>query len=327
MAKRRSRRRAPKIQPAQLNLFYEIENGVAKSHIDTQRDLSRVNRRLYDQGRLVAYQGLTFIWRNVGAVGISNLEIKVRTAGNTWVVQNAFVKGKALWNQMQALVLDDNPSLAGKWHDFKVTLHNDMIVASTLDPLDGNGVPYTMAGGEWLYSFFVLPQHEVDGAGVPKPAEQVTVDLIGDDGSSSRSLVKAYQLSRATVQSPMPNVPGGMSASFFNLLTDTGSQEPELADRIEDENDQPPYDVDDYPQGAGNAPEPVIQGYAATSSAEVDGRIGPFVAPCGLLEIEMTAFDVNGAPIAPSESWPDIGIILHVAPGMYKGTASIPMGQ
>jgi hypothetical protein len=58
----------------------------------------------------------------------------------------------------------------------------------------------------------------------------------------------------------------------------------------------------------------------------VDGRIGGFIAPCGLLEIEVRGFDVNGAPVAPVDM-PEIDILLHVATGMYKGVAAVDMGQ
>jgi hypothetical protein len=96
-----------------------------------------------------------------------------------------------------------------------------------------------------------MPQHEVEtagpDAGKPLPAEEKTAVLVGPNSGTKESLINAYQESRATVQSPMPNVPAGMSGSFFNLLTDSGSQEPELADVIEDENDLPPYDRDAYP--------------------------------------------------------------------------------
>jgi hypothetical protein len=326
MAKRR-KSRSRKIQPAQLDLYFEADTAAAgdsRSYVDTARELSKVNRRLYPQGRMYAYQGLTFIWKQ-SAANLATIEVSVRTAGNTWIVQNAHVKGEALWNQMQELVLEDNPSVAGKWHDFKVRLSDQQITARELLAKDGQGVDYLV--GEWDMSTYVMPQHEVDPAtGLPLAATELTACLIGGDTTTKRSLVKAYEESRSTVQSPMPNVPAGMSDSFFNLLTDSGSQEPELADVIEDENDNPPYDLDDYPGGDANAPDAVTVGYGAISAQEVDGRIGPFIAPCGLIEIDIKGYDQAGDPIATA-AMPVVGLLLHVAPGMYKGTASVPMGQ
>ncbi len=328
MARNRKSRKHTKIQPAQLDLLFTTDIAGAndsRSYIDTARELSKVNRRLYSQSRMYAYQGLTFIWRQNNSAAIASIELSVRTAGNTWIVHNAHVKGEALWHQMQELVLEDNPSVAGKWHDFKVQLSSQQITARQLEAVDGSGTVYQP--GEWDIATYVMPQHEVDPAtGEPLAAEELTPVLIGVDTASKRSLVKAYEESRATVQSPMPNVPAGMSTSFFNLLTDSGSQEPELADVIEEENDRPPYNLDNYPGGDANAAVPVTVAYSAISPQEVDGRVGPFIAPCGLLEIDIKGYDVNGVVIDDAEM-PPIDILLHVAPGMYKGVAAVPMGQ
>lgn len=328
MAKRKSKSRSMKIQPAISTIALRTDpstSGSYLNYVDTAKELSKVNRRLYEQGRLYGYQGLTFIWKATG--GLATIECSVRTAGNTWITQNAFVKGKALWHQMQELVLEDNPSIAGKWHDFKISLIKDQVTARQLSALDGYGNPYL--NGEWNLSTYVMPQHEVDPVtGLPLTAVERTACLIGPNSTAGgiQSLVKAYEESRATVQGDMPNVPAGMATSFFNLLTDSGSQEPELATTIDGENDNPPYDLDNYPGGDGNGANPVTVGYAAISAQEVDGQIGAFVAPCGLIEIEIKGYDVNGEAV-PAQQMPDIDILLHVAPGTYKGVAAVPMGQ
>lgn len=302
------------------------QNNSYLSYVDTAKQLSKINRRLYSQSRMYGYQGLTFIWKSTG--DLATIECSVRTAGNTWVVQNAHTKGEALWHQMQALVLEDNPSIAGKWHDFKVLLDSGSVTRRQMEALDGEGNPYT--DGEWDVSTYVMPQHEVyttgANAGEPLPAEEFTPTLVGLDTGSRRSLVKAYEESRATLNPNTPNVPAGMTSSFFNLLTDSGSQEPELAAVIEAEGNNPPYDLDNYPGSGVNAPGPVTVAYAAISSTEVDGRIGAFLAPCGLLQIEIKGYNSSGVAIAPEEM-PAIDLLLHVAPGSYKGVASVPMGQ
>jgi hypothetical protein len=321
--KRRTKKQT--IQPAITSLYFQADTATAgdsRSYIDTARELSKINRRLYQQGRCYAYQGLTFIWRATGTV--ATMEVSVRTSGNTWITQNAWTKGKALWDEMQSLVLDDNPSIAGKWHDFKIRLSDQQIAARTLDVKDGAG--NDVKGGEWDLSTYVMPQHSVDAAGNPLAAEEFYATLVGPDTSASRALVKAYEESRSTVQPLDPNVPAGLSASFFNLLTDSGSQEPELADVILAEGDAPPYDTDEYPGGATNSPVPLTVQYGAISSAEVDGNVGPFIAPCGLIEIEIKGYDANGAAV-PTGQMPVVDLLLHVAPGFYKGVAAVPMGQ
>ena len=326
--KRRSNRKARKMQPAVTDLLFKNVDPAAPAtainsmYIDTFRELSKVNRRLYKQGHMLAYQGLTFIWRANAAASAATVEVTVRTAGNSWVVQNAHTKGEALWNQMNELVLEDNPSIKGKWADFKVRLTKDQLLPITLEARDGNGDVY--AAGEWNYADYVMPQHDVDPAtGLPLPADVFAAALIGPDGGSIKSLALAYQESRATVQADMPNVPAGVSTSFFNLLTDSGSQEPELADIIIDENDNPPYDIATYPGTVGNAPVPVTVQYGAVSAAEVDGRLGGFVAPCGLLQIDVKAYGSDGAAVTA----PIVDILLHVAPGPMKGVMAVPMGQ
>ena len=82
--------------------------------------------------------------------------------------------------------------------------------------------------------------------GLPLPALEFEPVLFGTDTASKRSLVKAYQESRAQVQAA-PALDPLLADSFFSLLTDSGSQEPELADVIADENDIAPYDMDEYP--------------------------------------------------------------------------------
>lgn len=330
---RKKRSKGAKMQPAVTDLYFKANPATdsdPRFYVDTARELSRVNRRLYSQERMYGFQGLTFIWKAKAASNLATIEVKVATAGNTWVLQNAYVKGRALWHQMQDLVLEDNPSIKGKWHDYKCQLAASQSLVRTLDALDGAGNAYTVTNSEWNISSYVMPQHEVHAsgpdAGKPLAAEEFTPLLIGDDTASKKSLVKAYQESRATVSKDQPNTPPGITTSFFNLLTDSGSQEPELATVILEENEDPPYDLDEYPQGAVNAGVPVVAGYGAISASEVDGRIGGFVAPCGLLEITINGYDAAGVAVT-SANMPEIELLLHVAPGSYKGVAAIPMGQ
>ena len=294
--------------------------GSIQQFIDLARDLSRVNRRFYEQNRNYVVRGITFVTNPQMAQG-EVASMTVSAAANTWVVQNAHVKGEALWHQMNELVLEDNPSIQGRWSGFRMRLNTSMATANTLNPIAGDGVT-AVGAGEWNYSKYVMPQHEVDPAtGLPLPAVELTPLLIGSDGSTTRSLVKAYEESRATVQPIDPSVPAGMSTSFFNLLTDSGSQEPELADVIEDDNDEPPYDHDDYPQGDGNNAFPVFLDNTAVTRETAVGKIGSFIAPCGLIQLTSSINpDAGGAATS-------VGIILHVAPGDYKGTMSVPMGQ
>ena len=64
---------------------------------------------------------------------------------------------------MNKEVLDDNPSVQGKWADYKVYLTESQSGANTLDNLDGAGGDYP--DNEWEISRYVVPQHDVDPEG------------------------------------------------------------------------------------------------------------------------------------------------------------------
>ncbi len=315
-------------QPAQLDLLYSWTPDTATpstatstiQYVDLARDLSRANRRFYEQNRNYVIRGITYIMPQQ-AVGGSVGYFTVSAAANNWCVQNAHVKGEALWHQMNELVLDDNPSIQGRWAGFRLRLNTDMVDAAILNPLAGD-VTTPLGVGEWDYSRYVMPQHDVDPVtGFPDPAEEKQPVLIGADTATKRSMVKAYEESRATVQPVDPSVPAGMSTSFFNLLTDSGSQEPELADVIEDDNDEPPYDHDDYPQGDGNNSFPIMLATTDVNPAKLVANIGSLIVPCGVFQVSSSTFQNSNEEFQP------VSFIVHVAPGNYKGTMSVPMGQ
>lgn len=312
------------ITKAQRTMTLVVPAGV--SYIDIAQCLSITNRKLFRQGMVYGIESLEFTY-GAPAAALDTVKVDVSVAGDTWSVHNAHVKGEALWNEMNDLVLEDNPSVQGKWHDYKVFLdgaHRTNLISAGIPNL----TPQTYLGGEWEYSDYVMPQHDVDPAtGVPLVADQTNCHLLGDDiggpGSfSSVGLVKAYAESRATVSPDQPNVPGGMPTSFFNLLTDSGSQEPELALVIEAENDNPPYDLNNYPGGDLNAPDPIIAEFGAATIGSPIGILTSFIAQCGLIRINNQGL-LDGAPVASDT----LTVILTVMAGKYKGIAAIPMGQ
>lgn len=331
-----------KITPLQTSLIYKMQPGAVSAglgYVDSFKSLSQVNRKLIRQGHQLAVGSVEFTY-NADPNTVSVVEIRALTAGNTWVVHNAWVKGKALHDQMQELVLEDNPSLKGKWADFKIQLESAMGSGNTLAALDGDLQPYTGTGtspdGEWNYSMYVLPQHDVNPAtGEPLDALQYTAVLIGPDSNvavgaidGKRSLVKAYAESRSTVQQNDPNVPATVPTGFFNLLTDTGSQEPELADIIIDENDQPPYDYDQYPGADVIAPAPIIQSTGVASVGHPKGTLPGFMAECGLIKFEVRAWDQNGVQVADLGAVVgDVVLKVNYVPGTNRGLMMKRMGQ
>lgn len=326
MAKRRNGMR--KIQPAVLQLQYEVAPNVPR-FIDLASDLSRVNRRLYEQGMNYAV-GSIQIAQDLQSAN-TGCELTVSAAGNTWITQNAHVKGRAMWDQMNDQVLDDSPSIQGKWADFKVYLTEDMDSSNTLKCTDGAGGAWPATDIEWNYSKFVIPQHATSSdpatPGAVIPAQEAVVALCGEDdvsGATYRlSLINAYELSRATVQDPMPNVPPGASSSFYSLLFDLGGQEEELTDIIEDANDVPPYSntVGAYPGGAAFTTHNALTvvGKEITSQYQPTATIGSFIAPCGLLRLSSTVDSDSSAE--------NFKVFVNLVPGSYKGVMAEAMGQ
>ena len=324
MARRKSSR--GKLTKAQRTLQFTLPDGF--SYLDSAEALSMVNRKLFSQNRCYGIQSVEFKFR-ANPLVYDSIEVTANVAGDTWVVHNAHTKGEALWHQMNQLVLEDNPSIKGKWADFKVFLNTEhraeYFLTGNLQPQASSGTAFLP--GEWNYSDYVLPQHSVDGAGNPLPADTTQAHLVGASlggpgAWQSVSLVDSYQESRATVQQNDPNVPAGMSQSFFNLLTDSGSQEPELADIIILENDQPPYDLDNYPSGGINGPGTVQSEFGIASASYPTGQLSSFVAQCGLVKFFTRAFK-DGEPVAA----PALDVLVTYMPGTYKGIAAIPMGQ
>jgi len=332
MARKSKTRKLTKAQ----RTFYVQMNTETTRYLDVGECLSIINRKLMSQSKCYGIESIEFDFFNTQQfVAIDAVRLQADVIPDNWVCQNAYVKSKALWNEMQQLVLHDNPSVAGKWHDFKIWMDSahraSYITSGALLPRTGDGTLYLP--GEWTISNFVLPQHEVDPAtGLPLAADTTQAHMLGADVGTpgaylSVGLTEAYAESRALVRDGTPRVPAGFADSFFNLLTDSGSQEPELAGTIEFENDDPPYDADAYPGAAGNAVGPVIGDMMGASSGAPNGILGPFVAPCGL--IKLTA---NGAKVALDGTTSPVGgaevmLKITVMAGKYKGVAAIDMGQ
>ncbi len=315
--KKRSKR-TKKMEPAVTSLFYEMPVGTSR-YIDLAADLSKLNRKLFAQGYQYVVAGVT-VTDDVGVT--SALDVQIRTAGNNWITQNAWSKGCALWHEMQQEVLRDNPSVKGKWHDYKVFLTENQASSITLGAVDGASSAWP-SGAEWNISTYVLPQHDVDAAGNVLPAEEWVACLVGPDDAPNKrfSLVKAYEESRATVQDVAPNVPLALPNSFYLKLMDDGSQDPELAEVIRDENERPPY-----PNAAGEYPGGSAFGFAGALTTVARGvkndftptmTLPGFTAECGLMYV--TATRSAGAE--------NCRLQIHLVPGNYRGVMAIPMGQ
>lgn len=308
-----------KMAPAQTKLTFFLSNEGASGRrwIDLAQCLSAVNRRLYRAGKHYYVSSI-----KVGLIPSSDTAgLQLSTIPDTWVTNNAWKKSFALWNDMNKNVLADNPSVQGKWADFKIFMSKTHLESGTVSsagpqynilPVDASG--NAIKANEWYMARYVSPQHDVDPAtGEPLPADEYYCHMLGADSGtqgaySSVGLVDGYSKTRAMVQIA-PDVPALMQDNWMTELSDLGGQDPELANVIEDANDNPPYDIDEYPGSGTNFPEPVWSSFVTTTTTIPVAYGEGFKVPFGLIQV-----DWSGA---------GAGNILQIEllPGDYKGVA------
>ena len=288
-------------------LTYKIPAGTGgQEFVDIAQGMSIVNRKLNRQQGLWTVLGVNVYAETVAdAVGVG-YDIEISGAPRTWVARNALVKGFEHWKEQQAeAYAASSPSIKPKWQDFKVFLNNDhrtsFVAGDDLLPTSGSmfgsSDPY-IAGPDWVHSKIVFT--DLDGGGLPTTHEPDLHIIGAGNGNTSVSLIRQYQISRARVFSPDPDVPSALTTSIYTLM-DAG-----LSDKIEevtqnllDENDEPPYDVDDYPGGASNGTEPTLYTFGSNSSTfRRKISITGFAAPNGVVRINWAAMPVGGvAPV------------------------------
>ena len=304
------RRSAKKTTPAVRYLRYELTNsnnaGTETSHfIDLARDLSRVNRRLYRQGRDYHVKRITVISANTPNTqpGSEN-RVSFSTMPNSWVTQMAWSRGFQLMKQMNERAMSGiSGDISGKYADYKIYLSHDMATGTVLAPKDNGG--NTAVSGEWTYSKFVTP----DGT---TSSDEFELCMLGNHsgGAGSRThvgLVKSYGESRATVNQDSPNATPVSTGDPLANLFDDGTVHDEILSNLKADNDNSPYSANNYPGDDGNMPKPIV----VQDTTIVDGRatVGGFMARCGLLEIEAKSSVSNDV----------YSILVELAPGNYRG--------
>lgn len=272
--------------------------------IDLSRDLSRVNRRLYRQGRDYHVKKITIVSANTPNGGN---RISFSTVHDTWVTRRAWKRGFETYKMMQKEATHQiSGDVKGTWDDFKVYLSPDHRTGTKMNPLDNGGNAWD--AGEWTYTKLVTP----DGT---TGTDEFELTLIGDHSGSAGSrtsvgLIRSYGESRATVNSPDPNVPTNASSDPLVNVFDYGTQIDEVINLMESQGDAPPYELTNYPGGAGNGQKPSV----VQDTTIVDGKavVGGFNAIAGLIEVEAKSQVPNDV----------ISILVELAPGSYRGVAA-----
>ena len=313
---KRSRSKAKKITPAVRYLRYELVNSASPNtetshYIDLAKDLSAVNRRLYRQGRHYHVKRITVVSSNTPNVGytdpttlITGGRVSVGVAPTSWVTQMAWKRGFEVFKEMnQRAMTNVAGDITGTWADFKIYLTTDHRNGTKLAPLDNGG--NAVSAGEWVSSRFISP----DGTTSSDEFDAVLLgDHVGSAGTRvSVGLVKSYGESRATVTFGDPSVPGNLSDDPLLNVFDYGTEIDEVLNRLESDNDTPPYDHANYPGDDANMPKPIVVQDATLSDGKA--TMGGFTAMCGLIELE------SKSPIANDT----FSVLVELAPGNFRG--------
>ena len=170
-------------------------------------------------------------------------------------MENAYTKSKALWHEMNEQVLDDQPSIAGKYRDFKIGMdanHVTQGIQNQISPgnriltpviIDSTGTSnFTIADftgavaprADWEFSQLTFPNDPATGV-----TTSYTMHAVGASNPTSKGLIEGYAASRSRPQITDPNVT--TINGWMNDLFDDGEQLDDLKDIIEDDNNRPPY--------------------------------------------------------------------------------------
>lgn len=289
-------------------LHYTLANGT--QYIDVFRDLSALNRKLIRQGRIAYVTDVVYtVWS--GTTGNGG-QLIVNALPNDWVTNNAWKKAQAHWLAQQR----DTRKLVGQsgkptWEDFKVYYDASHRTGTTL------AVP-GLSYGEWVYSKLVY-----DDGSLREP----TCHVQGNDvAATDVGLVLNYQKSRATVQVSDPELPDEYSHNVYAYMAEAENDvADEIAQNMEYDNDQAPYDQNDYP---GNDSNIVIGQHATLLCTPVTTAIDRFssvlCAPLGLLKLTHTGIDASDGSATTA---PVAYLSFRIAYGNYKGLAAPTFGQ
>jgi hypothetical protein len=334
MAKKYSKRKGKKLQPAVMNLSFTA-NPSGTNYIDLSWAASIVNRRFYRQGINWSVAGFSITTSGNTAPGT----VTVCKAPTTWMTYNAWVKSKAMYDKMNDQVIDANDhDIKAKYHDFKVNLNSAMAAATVqtdIDvPLDGEillptdcsySLPFTgvTANGdsEWQYSTIQIPTDGGSGAPV-----EFGLHIVGPD-AATKGLITGYADSRSrpiNTGEPNTGADGGWMLNLFDLADNLD----EIRLDLRTDNDRPPYHVgnDDsaaefYPGGERQLPGTEVVGYAAfgtsvgaTGSVTNQRSVKGGMFPCGLIELKA---NLTGPTL--------YDVIVHLVPGHHRGYLCEPM--
>ena len=290
--------------PTELRLSFEF-SGNSTQFIDIARALSAINRKFVSQ-QAYFYVSKVELYNNEDAF------VDIHTLPDTWTTRNAYKRGRAMFEKMNGLL---DPAVSGiaaaPYYDFKVYMSDRHRSTGSADPAmyDINSAQDLIVPDEWDYSQLISADDDGDAT---QQADNFYLHMLGDhQGSTSNwisvGLIKSYGESRTTVSTF-----GGSEAALditdpiMNLM-DNSSEEQinDIATRLQQDNDVPPYDADLY---VGEEVHMAQQARLVTTSTL--GRVATapgFCAPLGLICVD------------PQQTATAFRVVITLAPGTYHG--------
>lgn len=313
-----------KLQPAVTKMFFSVPLE-DNSYIDISQCASIVNRRFYRQGLNWAVAGF-----RIHSAASTTGQVTVFKIQDTWMASNAWQKGFALWNKMNEQVLDEQPSIKPKFHDFKIAMDTDHLAAGS-PTFANNLIPFVQNSsatqteylkGEWTRSLIEMP----NDAGVPGATVGYAIKMHGDDTTSSKALIQGYADSRSVPTEPDPVTQGGADTGWMNNIFDVGDSHEEIALNLQTIGESLPYHQMEYPGAGGNGSEPQVHAIGILSGTTVGGQTmlegGNF--QCGLVKI---VTDLVDDPPEGQQKATAVDLELILVPGTHRGYLCEPMQE
>jgi hypothetical protein len=298
-----------KTSPTITRLSFECSGG-ATQFIDVGKALSILNRKFYRAG----------VYYYVNSVEIYNNEtgvVDLHTLPDNWITKNSWNRGLKLFQKMNAMVAPPLSSgFKPKYHDFKVFMSQLHMSTGSLEPrLHGINAQASSSGmtpGDWEYSQFVSADDDQDNTA---NADEFYVHMLGGhlgdpDNWQSVGLIKSYQDSRRTisttdiVDSPTSSANEDPLINVFDMSSE--EQMNDIITRLDNDNDNAPYDEDFYIGRHGSHMQHVARIGTETGVGRI-GRASGFCAPFGLICV-----DPHGVST-------DFRVVLNLAVGTYHG--------
>lgn len=291
--------------PTELRLDF-VFTGSGTRFIDIASALSAINRKFVSQQ---AY----FYVSKVELLNNSDCFVDIHTAPDTWVVKNAYRRGRALYEKMNSHADLVSEGLSPKYYDFKVYMSSRHRSEGTSNPamFDINGGFRLHEPQEWAYSEFISQDSDGD---LTQEADNFMCHLLGPHTGSSDNwvsigLVKSYADSRVTTQNEPNDSNIDVTDPLLNLF-DSSSEDAlnDIVANLMAFNDAPPYDLDEY-VGA-NEVDMAFKGRLVTSTdVGRKAAITGFCAPFGLICVDPQNIGAED----------NFRISVTLAPGPYHG--------